>query len=118
VRFSATTCQERLGLLLAFISLAATDVRYAERRAAVEAKIADLFGALLVARQDEITHPDPRLAASVAVRMVLNTLGYNALMDRESSNGGARPDDVLARELARAVIAFIGAAVSGGRRAR
>jgi AcrR family transcriptional regulator len=115
VRFSAVQCQERLGLVLAFITLAATDVSYAERRAAMEAKVSALFGDLLVARQDEITHPDPRLAASVAVRMVLNTLEYDALAHRASSTGGARPDEVLARELGRAVVAFIGAPVSGGR---
>jgi AcrR family transcriptional regulator len=118
IEFVAAQCRERLGLVLAFMALAATDVSYARRRAAMQNKIGDLLGALLLARSDEIAHPDPRAAADVAVRMVLSTLECDALERRPSSPESARADEWLAREVAHAVAAFIGAPMIGGRRAR
>ncbi|HEX3595893.1 MAG TPA: TetR/AcrR family transcriptional regulator [Polyangiaceae bacterium] len=118
VRFTAAQCEARLGLMLAFVALAASDVSYARRRAALEEKISARLGALLVEHVDEIAHADPMLAASVTVRMVLGTLESDALARRISSTEPARTDAVLAGELSRAVVAFIGAPVSGGRRSR
>src|SRR5947207_2998834 len=76
VAFTAVQCEERIGLVLAFLTLAATEVSYARRRAKLEAEVGNLFGELLLARSDEVGHPDPRLAAQVAARMVLSTLEY------------------------------------------
>jgi AcrR family transcriptional regulator len=118
IRFTAVQCEERLGLMLAFVALAASEVSYARRRDALEKKIGALLGALLLERVDEIAHPDPLLAANVTVRMVLGTLESDALARRTSSTEPARTDAVLAGELSRAVVAFIGAPVSGGRRSR
>jgi len=115
IRFTAAQCEERLALVLAFLALAASDVAYARRRATLEKKMGALLGALLLERGDEIGHPDPLLAADVTVRLVLGTLEYDALARRISSNEPARADEVLARELSRAVLAFIGAPVSGRR---
>jgi AcrR family transcriptional regulator len=118
VKFTAAQTRERLGLVLAFVALAATDVSYARRRAILQQKIGALLGALLLARSDEISHPDPRLAGDIAVRMVLGTLESDALERRQSSTESARADEILAHEVARAIGAFIGAPMSSGRRAR
>jgi AcrR family transcriptional regulator len=117
VAFCAALCEERIGLVLAFLSLAATDVSYARRRSSVESAIGDLLGRLLYARRDELSHPDPLLAAQVAVRMVLNTLEYDAVTRRHAATEAGKCDPAFARELTRAVVAFIGAPTSGGRRA-
>jgi AcrR family transcriptional regulator len=118
IRFVAAQTRERLGLVLAFLALAATDVSYAKRRAALQSRIGGLLGALLLVRGDEISHPDPQVAADIAVRMVLCTLECSALERRPPSTEQERADEALAREISRAVVAFIGAPMSGGRRSR
>jgi AcrR family transcriptional regulator len=116
IRFVASQCEARLGLVLAFVSLAASDVSYARRRAALDKKMGALLGTLLLERVDEIAHADPMLAADVTVRMVLGTLESDAVARRSSSTEPAQTDEVLTAELSRAVLAFLGAPVSGGRR--
>jgi AcrR family transcriptional regulator len=113
IRFTAQQCEERLGLMLAFLALAASDVSYARRRAALESKIGALLGHLLHERAAEIAHPDPRLAADVTVRMVLGTLESDTLARRFSSTEPAPKDEVLARQLSHAVVAYLGVTVDG-----
>jgi AcrR family transcriptional regulator len=111
VRFTAQQCEERLGLMLAFLALAASDVSYARRRAALESKIGALLGHLLHERAAEIAHPDPRLAADVTVRLVLGTLESDTLARRFSSTEPAPKDEVLASQLSHAVVAYLGVTV-------
>lgn len=113
VRFTATQCEERHGLMLAFLALAASDVSYARRRAVLEGKIGALLGHLLHERASEIAHPDPRLAADVTVRMVLATLESDTLARRISSTEPAPKDEVLASQVAQAVVAYLGVMVDG-----
>ncbi len=117
VSFTAAQCQERLGLVLAFITLAATDVSFAARRGELEESTAHLMAELLARRSDEIAHRNPRLAASVAVRIVLHTLEYDALIHRPGAGQPSRADGELIAEISRAVLAFLGAPMSVGRRA-
>jgi AcrR family transcriptional regulator len=117
VRFVAAQNEERLGLMLAFLALSASDVSYARRRAALEGKIGGLLGHLLHERASEIAHPDPRLAADVTVRMVLGTLESDTLARRHSSTEPAPKDEVLAYELAHAVVAYLGVTAPGAPRA-
>lgn len=117
VRFTVSLCEERRGLNLAFIALAATDATYAERRANLESQIAGLLYDFLRAREGEVSHPDLRNAARVAIRMILATVEYGALLGRASPRDPELSDDRIATELARAVLSYLGSAVSGGRRA-
>lgn len=118
VRFTVSLCEERRGLLLAFIALAASDAAYAERRATLESQIAALLYEFLRARESEVSHPDLRTAAHVAIRMMLATAEYGALIQRGSPSEPDLSDDRIAAELARAVLSYLGSAVSGGRRTR
>ena len=118
IRFVAAQTRERLGLVLAFLAMAATDVSYAKRRAALQSTIGGLLGALLLVHGDEISHPDPQVAADITVRMVLCTLECSALERRPPSAEQDKSDEALAHEISRAVVAFIGAPMSGGRRSR
>jgi AcrR family transcriptional regulator len=117
IRFTAVQCEERLGIMLAFLALAASDVSYARRRAALEGKIGAMLGRLLHGRADEIAHPDPLLAASVIVRLVLATLESDTLARRLSSTAPAPKDEVLTNELSHAVEAYLGVTLSRPRRA-
>jgi AcrR family transcriptional regulator len=116
VRFMVSLCEERRGLLLAFIALAASDSAYAERKAQMESQIAALLHEFLSFRKGEVSHPDLRTAAYVAIRMVLATVEHGALMQRAAPSPELS-DDRIATELARAVLSYLGSAVSGGRRA-
>jgi AcrR family transcriptional regulator len=117
VAFCAAQCEERIGLLLAFLTLAATEVSYARRRAKLEGEVGELFAQLLLSRSGDVGHPDPHLAGQVAVRIVLSTLEYAAVTRRQSTTDAGKLDPAFERELTRAVVAFIGVPTSGGRRA-
>lgn len=104
-RFTETLCRQRLGLLLAFISLAAADTTYAKRRAALEAQIADRLHHLFESRRDEIGHPDLRTAANISVRMIFGALEYGAIIHRPSSETKALG---IAPELCRAIMGYLG----------
>lgn len=103
-RFTETLCRQRLGLLLAFISLAAADATFAMRRAALEQQIAARLQRLLEARRKDIAHPDLRLASTVCVRMIFGALEYGALIHRPSSETKGR---AIAPELCRAVVSYL-----------
>ncbi len=110
VRFTAALCRERRGLLMAFIAMAASHAHFAQRRAVLEKKMAELFHAFLRDRQDEVAHPDLELASEVAIRIILGSLEYGAMIHRGLDD--AKTDDRVAAELGVAVLAYLGAPIS------
>jgi AcrR family transcriptional regulator len=114
VRFTAALTRERRGLMLAFISMAANDAAYAGRRARLEKDFARLLFAFLRARSADIAHPDPALASEVAIRIIMGSLEYGAMIHR-SSEEGSSGDDRLAEELAHAVLSYLGVKPLAGR---
>jgi AcrR family transcriptional regulator len=116
VRFTVSLCRERRGLLLAFIALAAADPAYAERRARLESQIAELLHSFLEQRESEVSHRDLRTAANFATRMMLGSAEYSSLVQRTATGEGALTDAQVSRELSRAVLAYLGGAVSTGPR--
>jgi AcrR family transcriptional regulator len=107
VRFTARMCEDRLGLLVAFVGHAAMDSSFAERRTRLEVGIAELFQRLLVIRRHEVTHPDLDLAAAVAIRMVLSVLEYGAVMNRGLEAPNLTAERTIA-ELVFAVTRYLG----------
>ncbi|MBM4364010.1 MAG: TetR/AcrR family transcriptional regulator [Deltaproteobacteria bacterium] len=107
VRFVVALCEERRRLLLAFISLAAADPGFAARRALLEESIAERMALLLHARPSEIDHPDVDLAARVSMRIILGAAEYGALLGAPGDSRSPSGAD-LARELTRAVLAYLG----------
>lgn len=118
VRFTAALCRERRGILLAFITMVASDATYAERRARLEARLGDLLHSFLLSRDGEVSHPNLRVAANTAIRMILGTLEYGAIIHRTSAEDSGPTDEQIASELSRAVLRYVGIPVSGGRPAR
>lgn len=115
VRFTQALCRERLGLLKAFIALAAADQSYAARRATLERNMGDVLFRFLESREGEILHPDLRVAADVSIRMILGTLEYGALVHCGGGDEAGNGEERTGKELARAVIGYLGA--RGGTRA-
>jgi AcrR family transcriptional regulator len=103
-RFTAARCVERRELLIAFITLSATDPAYAERRKQTEETMTDLLHVFFRARSADIGHPDLRLAAFVSTRMILGVFEYGAIFHGLSAD----ELDRFADELARAVLAYLG----------
>jgi AcrR family transcriptional regulator len=112
VDFTVRLCDERRRLLIAFIALATADPRYAERRAALEKETARLVHRLFASREDEVTHPDLQTASKVAIRIVLSTLEYGALMHHSTTDDNDLSQDRMAIELTRVLTAYLGSPVS------
>jgi len=94
-------------LLRVFMVRAETDRWILERGARASDANARAFAALLLARRDEIRHPDPELAVDVAYRLVFDTLARRIM--RGATFESSRPIewDALVRELARACAAYL-----------
>jgi AcrR family transcriptional regulator len=117
VAFTARLCRERRGLMRAFITMAATNEAAAARRADLVTKLAGLLHAFLLTREDEIAHPNPKVAAEVAIRMIFGTLEHGSLFKEAEPREAPLLESTLSSELARAVLSYLGAPTSVGRRA-
>jgi hypothetical protein len=73
--------------------------------------VSERLAALLLARRDEITHPDPERAAAFGLTLVFSTLDNVILFD-ETRSAVPLSDEALADELTRAYLAYLGAPVS------
>jgi len=111
VEFTVRSCVERRHLLVAFIALATGDQAYGERRAKLEAQIAALTHRLFLTRDDELTHPDLETAAGIVIRIVLSTFEYGILF-HGAGNDPRLPQERVASELTKAILAYLGCAVS------
>jgi hypothetical protein len=100
------------------MSVSATDETFAARRAHLSTEIAARLRRLLETRADEVPHPDLSVASEVVVRILLGTL------ESEVAIRGAQPPEKrhsnqrLAAELTRALLGYLGIAVTTRLRAR
>lgn len=106
LKFVEATCQERMGLLLAFIALAASEKSYADRRAKLEGEIVARLRRWLESRRSEIGHADLDVAAATCVRMIFGAIEYGTLLHR---NANAERNPTMVPELCRAILAYLGA---------
>jgi AcrR family transcriptional regulator len=117
VKFAGALYKERRGIAIAFVELTASDTSFADRRAALETETGLRLLEFLRARESEVAHTDLNVAAQVAIRMILSTLECGAMIFRgEGSDASGLSDDRIAMELTRAVLGYLGAPVSSGRR--
>ncbi len=109
VAFLVRIFREREGFLRAIIVRGATDSVVRRRTERLFDHITERFATLLRERQRDLTHPDPTLAATVGLRVLLGTLDHT-VMARPSTS--ALSDSELANELSRVLLAYLGAAVT------
>jgi hypothetical protein len=87
-----------------------TDADFQARRQRLSHYVNDRLSALLLARRDEIAHPDPVRAAAFGLTLVFSTLESALLFGELRSGSLALSDDDLGTELARAYLSYLGAA--------
>jgi AcrR family transcriptional regulator len=106
--FLVHTYHMKRGLIRAFIVRGSGDHEFAERAARLSRAISEKLIALLMARRDEICHPDPVLAVDFALRMTFDTLDQATLYwDVQRSKIQYTPEQ-LAEELTRAFLSYLG----------
>jgi len=104
--------RERIGLLRELVARAHNSVEMGERKEELIRHIGDRLAALLLAREQEITHPDPAFAVSFALRLALGCLEQAILSGGSVPYGLPESDDRLAAELTRTFLNYLG--VMGG----
>jgi AcrR family transcriptional regulator len=105
-RLADSTDAER-ALLRAFMLRGPVDERIARPGSEASQAAGRAFKAVVLARRDEIGHPDPELAADIAYRMVYDVLSRHVMYGPtfESDTGRAWPE--LVDELIEAAVAYL-----------
>jgi AcrR family transcriptional regulator len=109
VRFLTSIYREQGGLIRAFVIRNHSDAEFQARRERLSHYVSDRLSLLLLARCDEISHPDPARAAAFGLALVFSTLESVILFGELRSGALALSDDDLATELVRAYLAYLGA---------
>jgi len=98
--------RERRGVLRELSSRTKSDPSMIERKERLVAHVGEHLESLLMARAERIRHPDPIEAIRFALRLVLSTLEQTLLFDETGAYGVPSSDERLAKELARACLAY------------
>jgi AcrR family transcriptional regulator len=106
--FLVHTYHLKRGLIRAFIVRCSMDDQFAERASRVGRQISEKLIALLMARQDEIKHPDPVLAVDFGLRMIFDTLDHETLYADFQRTNVRMTREQLAEELTRNFLRYLG----------
>lgn len=107
-RFLTEIYRERGGLIRAFVVRSHSDPSFRARQERLSHYVSDGLSALLLARRDEIAHPDPARATAFGLTLVVNTLESVILFGELRSGALVLSDAELARELTTAYLAYLG----------
>jgi len=100
--------RERPGILLAVLDQARVDVEIQSRHEALRRFIARRLTDLLLARREEIQHPDLGVACDFAIRQIY-AVTRTEIYGLGGVLGGDRlPEERVVRELTRSVLAYLG----------
>ncbi len=108
VRFLVSFYREQGGLIRAFVIRNHTDPEFQARRERLSHYVNEQLVALLLARADEIRHPDPERAAAFGLTIVFSSIESSLLFGELRSSALAFSDDELAAELTTAYLAYLG----------
>ena len=100
--------RERGGLIRAFVVRNHSDAEFRARQERLSHYVSEGLCALLLARRDEIAHPDPARAAAFGLTLVISTLESVLLFGELRSGALALSDDELASELTHVYRAYLG----------
>lgn len=107
VGFLVTIYREQRGMIRVFVARNQRDQSFQARRERLSHYVSERLSALLLARRDEITHPDPERAAAFGLTLVFSALD-GVMLFGEMRSGLTLSDEALAEELTRAYIAYLG----------
>ncbi len=100
--------QQKRGLIRAFIVRGCNDEQFFERSIRVGRDISDRLIKLLLARREEIKHPDPMLAVDFALRTTLDVLDTATFYGEVPRTKLSLTTDQLAEELTRMFLSYLG----------
>jgi AcrR family transcriptional regulator len=98
---------ERARLIASFLVRASRDAEQSADGLRFRQQVAARVGALAVARRDEIGHPDPALAADLAVQLAFGLVDQMVVSGGVRAAGRALSRDELVDELVRNVRAYL-----------
>lgn len=106
--FLVTIHRERCGVLRELLARNLSELQTVERKHRLVAHIGECLVALLLARAERITHPDPEAAVAFGLRLVFGALEQAILFGGIGAYGIPTSDDKLAAELTRAFLSYLG----------
>jgi len=109
VRFLVSIYRDQAGLLRAFVIRNHTDPEFRARQERLTLYVNRGVRGLLLARGDEIRHPDPERAVRFVLTLIFGSLEYVMLFGDMRSGEFTLSDDQYAGELANACLAYLGA---------
>lgn len=113
VRFLVQIYRDQAGLIRAFMVRNHSDASFHARQTQLSHYVSEKLSALLLARAEQIGHPDPVRASAFGLTQVFSTLDNVVLFQDMRSSGRPLSDDELAAELTRAYLAYLGVADAG-----
>jgi len=106
--FLVHTYHHKRGLIRAFIVHCSSDNQFAERASRVGRAISEKLIELLMARRDEIKHPDPVVAVDFGLRTTFDVLDQETLYADFQRTKIKLSREQLAEELSRAFLSYLG----------
>jgi AcrR family transcriptional regulator len=106
------------GTLTAFASRAAENRRLWKAGMTFRSRVIARFTGLMLSSRDEIAHPDPELAAELAVQLALGFMEQTLLTGPVQVGGEPVPDALLGEELERILLSYLGLSVDACPRVR
>jgi AcrR family transcriptional regulator len=108
VHFLVQIYRERRGLIRAFVLRNYTDSDFQARQERLSHYVNEKLAALLLARREEIRHPDPDRAAAFGLTLIFSAIESAVLFGELRTVALAFSDSDLATELTRAYLAYLG----------
>lgn len=108
IPFVVHVYHHKRGLIRAFIVRGSGDHLFAERAGRLSRAISEKLTALLMARRDEITHPNPELAVDFGLRLMFDTLDQATLYWDIQRSAIKYSQEQVAEELTRAFLSYLG----------
>jgi AcrR family transcriptional regulator len=108
IPFVVHVYQLKRGLIRAFIVRGSTDRQFVERAGELGRVISERLISLLLARREEIKHPDPALAVDFGLRMVFDTQDQATLYGDVQRSATKVSSEQFSEELTRAFLSYLG----------
>ncbi len=108
ITFLVEVYRQRRGLIRAFVMRGCVDPSFADRWVPLGQHMAAELCKLLLARSDEIRHPEPELAVQMGLQVLLASLDTLTLFEYIQPIGMALDDERLAMELSRVFLSYLG----------
>jgi len=107
IRFLVTIYRQQRGIIRAFVIRNHTDPDFRERQVRLTNYVDERVCQLLLARTEEIGHPEPERAIHFGLVLVFSTLQDVMLFGELRSRGLTLSDEEFAAELTRAYLAYL-----------